>query len=109
MEMLIPFLVGAAVGVGLTLAVIFESCKVIKKEEWKEDELARDAMRSAMMKALAENANLRVALAAGEMTEEGKKVAAMTMAALDVVITTEKDEIAIWDIVSMNMRTTAAE
>ena len=107
MEMLIPFVVGAAVGVGLTLGVIFESCKVIKKEEWKEDELARDATRSAMMKALAENANLRVALAAGEMTEEGKKVAAMTMAALDVVISTAKDETAFWDKISTNMRTSS--
>ena len=38
----------------------------------------------------AENAKLRVALAAGEMTEEGKKVAAMTMAALDAVIGPEE-------------------
>jgi hypothetical protein len=34
----------------------------------------------------AENAKLRVSLAAGEMTEEGKKVATITMAALDAVI-----------------------
>src|SRR5258708_31130807 len=83
MAMWIPFLVGAVVGGGMTLGIIFEMFKVIKKEEWKEYELAKDATRSMMMKAWGENASLRIALSAGEMTEDGKKVAAMTMAALD--------------------------
>jgi hypothetical protein len=43
-------------------------------------------MRSRVNTLTAENANLRVALAAGEMTEEGKKVATMTMEALKSVI-----------------------
>ena len=49
-----------------------------------------NAQRRHGDKVTAENAKLRVALAAGVMTEEGKKVAAMTTAALDALIGTEE-------------------
>ena len=90
MEMLITILIGAAVGAGITVAIIFEGFTVMKNESWKAYELEGNAQRELVTKVVAENANLRVALAAGEMTEDSKKVATMTMTALNVVIATAK-------------------
>lgn len=88
--MLIPFLIGFAVGAGMALTSIFTGFKVKTKEQWEEYEAQRLSWRTCLDKVTAENANLRVALAAGEMTEDGKKVAAMTMAALETIIAAEK-------------------
>lgn len=90
---MVTFLVGAAVGVALTLAVIFENCEVETKKSWKEDRQVRDAMLRCVRELAAKNAQLRLSLAAGEMTEDGKKIAAMTMAALDSVIAARKEAI----------------
>ena len=76
-------LIGAAIGAGLTVTVILGEYKVQPKEKWEEFELSMTAQRSLVDALTAETARLRVALAAGEMTEEGKQIAAMTMAALD--------------------------
>jgi DeoR/GlpR family transcriptional regulator of sugar metabolism len=84
MEMLIA---GMVIGVCLCLAVLLGFFKVQTRESWEERELTMTALRSAVEKKIAENARLRVALAAGEMTEDAKKVATLTMAALDAVIT----------------------
>ena len=88
------FLIGAAIGVlfgaSLVIGIILEGYKVTKKAEWEEEVLMMSAMRSRVNTLTAENANLQVALAAGEMTEEGKKVAAMTMAVLGAAISAEK-------------------
>jgi hypothetical protein len=84
------FLIGAAIGAGLTVAFIVNACKVHTKAKWKEFEVETATERKQVGMVTAENARLRVALAAGEMTENGKKVAAMTMAALDAVIATDK-------------------
>jgi hypothetical protein len=83
------FLIGAAIGVGLTAAFILNGCKVHTKAKWKEVEVEMGTQRKQLYMVTAENARLRVALAAGEMTADGKKVAAMTMAALDAVIGAE--------------------
>jgi hypothetical protein len=88
--MLIPLLVGVVVGAGLTVTAMLGTFKVMTRESWEEHELTMTALRSALEKRVAENAQLRVALAAGEMTEDAKKVATMTMAALDAVITAPK-------------------
>jgi hypothetical protein len=78
--------VGAVIGTGLTLIGIFGNYKVERREWWEEYERKAMATQSGLEKAVAENAQLRVALAAGEMTEEGKKVAAMTLASFDADI-----------------------
>ena len=84
------FLIIAGFGAGLTLAFILVCFKVQTKEAWAKFQLEMNAQRTHIDKLTAENSKLRVALAAGAMTEDGKKVAAMTMAALDAVISTEK-------------------
>jgi RsiW-degrading membrane proteinase PrsW (M82 family) len=82
------FLIGAAIGAGFTVAFVLNYCKVHTKMKWKEFEVELGTQRNQLYMVTAENARLRVALAAGEMTADGKKVAAMTMAALDAVIGT---------------------
>lgn len=84
------FGIAIAFGAGLMLAFILLCFKVQTKEAWERFELEMKAHRKNLDKLTAENSKLRVALAAGEMTHDAKKVAAMTMAALDAVIDTEK-------------------
>jgi hypothetical protein len=86
MAMLTPILIGAAVGAFLALAAIFGNFEVKTKNAWEEEERRNENMFTCIFFLNAENAKLRVALAAGEMTEEGKKIATRTMAALDTVI-----------------------
>jgi hypothetical protein len=90
--MLITFLVGLGLGAAWALGVIFSVCVVRTKESWKEHEVGMDAIFMCVFFWQAENAKLRLALAAGAMTDEGKRIAAMTMAALDKVIAAAKDE-----------------
>jgi hypothetical protein len=84
------FLIGAAIGGGLTAAGIFANYHVQTRESWEESRITLDAIISRMHKLVAENAQVRVALATGAMAEDAKKVAAVTMAALDAVIETGK-------------------
>jgi ApbE superfamily uncharacterized protein (UPF0280 family) len=89
--MLEMFLFGFALGTGLTLLWIFGNYKVKKREWWEGQTQAMDAARTCLQKLVAENAQLRVALATAEMTGDAKKVAAMAMAAMETDITaTEK-------------------
>ena len=64
--------------------------KVLPKEKWQDFQMEMNAQRRHGDKVTAENAKLRVSLATGVLTEEGKKVAAMTTAALDALIGTEE-------------------
>ncbi len=84
--MLTPYLIGAAIGAALTLAAIFGAFEVKTKEAWEQEEKRHDAAFTCLLLLQAENAKLRVALAAGEMTEDGKKIATKLMTALDTVI-----------------------
>lgn len=85
--MFIVFLMGVAIGIGL----IFACFKVRDREWWEKREREMNALHSSVKKVVAENAQLRVALAVTELTEDAKKVAAMTLAALETDITaTEK-------------------
>src|SRR5262245_33976361 len=90
---MVTFLVGVAVGAGVGVAAILGGFKVQSKESWEEEESRTNALRTCFYVVMAQNAKLRVSLAAGEMTEDGKKVAAMTMAAIRAVISTESQAI----------------
>ena len=89
MEIVIPVLIGAAIGAALTLCAILGNFKLKTNEAWEQEERRHENTSTCLVLVQAENARLRVALAAGEMTEEGKRVAAMTMAALRAVISAE--------------------
>ena len=84
--MLVPFLIGLALGAAWALGAVFSICVVRTKESWKEYEASMDTMRSFIDMLRAENGKLRISLATGSKTEEGKKIAAITMAALSKVI-----------------------
>ncbi len=90
MEIVIPVLIGIALGVGATLGVIFGEFEVKTKEAWAHEEKQQERTFMCMTMLLSKIGKLRLALAAGHMTEEGKKVAAMTMAALDAVASAER-------------------
>ncbi len=92
MEMFIVFLIGAVVGTGLTLLHVFLNYKVRDRDWWEEREQEMAGLSSGLHKEVAENARLRVSLAAGEMTVDAKKVATMTMAALDADIAIAKED-----------------
>lgn len=85
------FLIGASVGAGLTALLIFLNYKVQDRESWEKRERETAALHSSVGKVVAENAQLRVALAAAELTEDAKMVGTMTLAALETDIhATEK-------------------
>ena len=83
--MWIAFLIGLFIGACAVVGFILEGYEVHKKADWEEHMLTMDALGTRVDKLTAENASLRVALGAGEMTEEEKKVALLTMAAPDAV------------------------
>lgn len=78
---------GLVIGAGLALVGIFGNYKVQDREWWEEHERKVTGLHSGLNKMVAENAELRVAIAAAERTEDAKKVAAMTLAALGTTIT----------------------
>lgn len=91
--MLTTILIGTAIGAGLAVAVILGTFELRTKEGWKEHELTTRALIMRIFMLTAENAQLRVSLAAGEMPEDEKKVAAMTIAALGTVISSESESL----------------
>jgi hypothetical protein len=93
MQMLTTILIGTAIGVALTLEFIFVHFDVRTKKAAAEHSFTVHAVCMRVFALVAENAQLRVSLAAGEMTEEGKMIAKMTMAALGALTTTETDVI----------------
>jgi hypothetical protein len=90
MNMFWPFLIGVVVAAGLTLLSIVLEFKVGSKEWWDEREQERAALSSSLHTAVAENAQLWVAVAAAEMTEDSKKVAATAVATVDAAIAAAK-------------------
>ncbi len=91
--MLTTILIGAAIGAGLAVAVILGAFELRTKEACKEHEVATRAFIMRIFMLTAENAKLRVSLAAAEMPEDEKKVAAMTIAALGTVISSESETV----------------
>lgn len=91
--MLVPVLIGVVIGAGLTLVGIFSEFKVKDREWWEKREREMEAAHTCAQEVVAENFKLRVALAAAEMTQEAKEVAAVTMAAFgDGIIGAENVE-----------------
>lgn len=89
--MFIDVLIGLVIGIGLTLLMIFSCFKVRDREWWEQRERESAALHLSVNKVVAENAQLRVALAVTELTEDAKKTAAMTLAALETdIIAAEK-------------------
>jgi hypothetical protein len=84
-KIMVIFLVGAVIGAGLAVGAILAGFKVQTMESWQEEKTRSDGRHTCLWMVMAENAKLRVALATGEMTDDGKKIAAMTMAALGTV------------------------
>jgi hypothetical protein len=89
MAMLAPCLIGAVIGAALAVGFILGNFKLKTNEVWEHEERRHESTSTCLVLVQAENARLRVALAAGAMTEEGKRVAAMIMAALRTVISAE--------------------
>ena len=87
---MITFLIGAAIGAGVLGAYVFVTFKVQRQEVWEEEAMQMRALRSLVEALTAENAMIRVSMSAGELTEEGKKVAAMALGALNAVINARK-------------------
>jgi hypothetical protein len=79
--MFILFLIGVAVGVGVTLVGIFTNYVVKDREWWEKEKREMEAAYTYAQEVAADNIKLRVAHAAAEMTQEATKVAAVTMAA----------------------------
>lgn len=82
-------LIGVALGACWACGVIFGTCEVQTKENWKADHELRMAVCMRVFRLEAENARLRLFIAAGEMPEGGKKIARMAIAALGTVASTE--------------------
>lgn len=89
---MVTFLIGTGVGIAFTFELVFTLFNVETKESWEEDRQRRSAMRKCITELAAENARLRLSLASGELTEDGKKVATVAMAALAAVGGEEKVE-----------------
>jgi hypothetical protein len=78
---------GLVIGAGLTSLGIFMNYEVRDREWWEKHEQEVAGLRSGLNTMVGENAELRVALAAAERTEDAKKLVAMTLAALGTTIT----------------------
>lgn len=90
MDFWVQMLIAAAVGAALTIWVIVSIYKLVTHEWWEGNQVLMQGLRSRLDSLVAENAKLRVALATGVMSEDGRKVAAMMLAALNTAIDTGK-------------------
>lgn len=81
--MLWPFLIGAVAGCGLTLLTIFSEFKVSSKKWWERRHRERTALDSCLHEAVAENARLWVARAAGDSAAAAEEAAGTGRQALD--------------------------
>lgn len=90
---LISAAIGAVIGAIYGAGAIVGMFDVRSWEKAAEEQRNKENWKTLAFLAMAQNARLRVSIAAGSLTEEGKKIAAMTMAALDAVTTTEANAI----------------
>ena len=83
---LIGAAIGAIVGAGAILW-IFDNRNLQKAAE---EQVGDEIWRGLVLMAMAENARLRLALAEGQMTEDDKKIVAMTVAAIEAAFAAAK-------------------
>lgn len=84
---LISAAIGAVIGAIYGAGAIVGMFDVRSQEKAAKEQRNKENWKTLAFLAMAENAKLKVALAAGEVTEEGKRIAAITIAALSAVIT----------------------
>lgn len=82
-------LIGVALGACWAYGAISERCELQTKENFKADRELTMAVCMRVFRLEAENARLRLFVAAGEMPEGGKEIARMAIAALGTVASTE--------------------
>jgi hypothetical protein len=82
----IAAVIGAIVGAGAIVGIF----DVRSREKAAEAQRSNEIWKTLLFLAMAQNAKLKVSLAAGEVTAEGKKIAAMTVAALDAAFARER-------------------
>jgi len=82
--MVMTFLIGAGIGAAVAVGFILNVYEVQKKDAARESRQLLAGILSRLYALEAENAKLRMSLAAGQMTTQGKTIAAKVIAALDV-------------------------
>jgi hypothetical protein len=82
------YLIGAMIGAIVGAGAIVGLFDVRSPQKAAEQQRSNEIWKTLAFLAHAQNARLRVSIAAGSLTEEGKKIAATTMAAIDAVATT---------------------
>jgi len=85
----IAAVIGAIVGAG----AIVGTFDVRSRQKAAEGRRSNEIWKTLAFLAHAQNARLRVSIAAGGLTEEGKKIAAMTMTALDAATATGRRDL----------------
>lgn len=82
------YLIGAVIGAIVGAGAIVGLFDVRSPQKAAAQQRSNEIWKTLCFLAMAQNARLRVSIAAGSLTEEGKKIAATTMVALDAVATT---------------------
>ena len=90
---LISAAIGAVIGAIYGAGAIVGMFDVRSREKAAKEQRNSETWHTLAFLATAQNARLRVSIAEGGLTEEGKKIAAMTMAAVDAVTTSEANAI----------------
>lgn len=93
MDLITPFLVGLLVGAASICTAIVRYIDIRKLKQATEERVADETWKTLAFLAAAEVTRLRVSIAAGDLTEDGKKPDAMTVAALDAVLARRRDEL----------------
>jgi hypothetical protein len=86
---LISAAIGAVIGAIYCAGAIVGLFDVRSREKAAKEQRNSETWHTLAFLVHAQNARLRVSIAAGGLTEEGKKIAAITIAALDAVTTSE--------------------
>jgi hypothetical protein len=88
------YLIGGAIGALIGAIVIAGAIfGTLEHSMWQKEQRDNQYWITLVYLAMAENAKLRLSLAEGQMTEDSKKVAAMTVDAIETVLASKRDEL----------------
>lgn len=87
------YLIGAVIGAIVGASAIVGIFDVRSREKAAEEQRSNEIWTTLVFLATAENGRLRVSVDATGLTEDSKKAAAMTVAALDAVLARKRDEL----------------